>query len=210
MPDAPFWDFGSHLEYVKNIKKCDGDIAQMFTGDEGAGKSEAAMTFMLYLNPGFRLENVLMDMGHIIDFHGKAGYGEDVIYDEAISFLFSRDSMTKEAKAGVRLMNKDRFKNYNRIFCIPNKRWIDVYARSHRARIWVHVTAEHTVHGLIRGKAVVRWLDKYYDSNEQDYMGKWVEVYSWEFSPILDGDWRNIYKMLKQSQAEVDFFGANL
>ena len=208
LSNCPFWDFPSHIRYVKNVKKTDGDIAQVLTGDEGSGKSEAALTFMLYLNRRFDLNHVIFDQGDLMETVDSLIEGGDYVFDEAGTLLFSRDHSTKESKDSIKMFQTDRFLNLNRIFVLPDKRWIDVYLRTHRIKIWIHVTAEHTINGIVRGKADVRWLRKFFSTDSQEIESRWEYVYEWNYSRIVDGPWRKQYLDRKKLRATENFIEA--
>lgn len=208
----PFWDMSSMFQYLYNARHDNADNLVVLEGEEGAGKSTAAMTLCILLAPALevRFDPVMHAVYHWEDWTRvwQAGQrGNLYLLDEGGNLIFSRDHSRAENKAVVKILQQCRILNGTLIMCVPNFRWLDPYVREHRAKIRIRCHAVHTINGMSRGTATVYWRSFYID-DDGFYSSTWKPVFTWKFHGIDENHplWRRYEdnKILKLQEESDD------
>lgn len=124
---------------IPSLQKKDKDYVLVVDGGEGSGKSTLAIQIGKYVDPTLDLSRIVFDSDSFRKAIFKAKKGQVVIYDEAVTGLSARASLSGINKMLVSLMMQMRQKNLFVIIIIPTFFLLDKYVALYRARCLVHV-----------------------------------------------------------------------
>jgi len=136
----PLAKFHSNLKSINDyVREYNQDWVFQVCGPVGSGKSTLALQLAYFLDPRFDMKTqMIWDMKDFANFNKKEMYGETpfrvMLFDEAISVLFSRDGMQGRNTDLIKWITKVRACNYYIIFVVPNFWSIDVKIRDDRAK----------------------------------------------------------------------------
>ena len=137
----------SNIDIAVKMVHHDMDFVCIIDGLERAGKSVLALQLALYVDPSFNLSRVVFNS---VDFK-KAVTGakkyQAVIYDEAMSGLASRTTMSYVNIMLVKALAEIGQKNLFVFIVLPSFFELDKYPAIHRSRCLLHVYMK----GLRRG-----------------------------------------------------------
>jgi len=139
-----------NLRYnVERIKryciKHNQDWIFLITGGEGSGKSTLGQHLAEMLDPKFNMKKQM-----VYSFDEEYSYFDfikgfrhkpfrAVVFDEAVTALFSRDHAKSEVKDTVKLFNLNRQLNHFSILIVPSFWGMDVDLRERRSRTMLYV-----------------------------------------------------------------------
>jgi len=129
----------SNLDSIRKIVKKDWDFVFCVDGMEGGGKSTFAIQMALYLDPTLTLDRIVFDAE---DFENKIINAEKfsaVVYDEAITGLYSREAMQYINMTLTKLLAQIRQKNLFIFVIIPTYFDLDRYVAMWRSRGLFHI-----------------------------------------------------------------------
>jgi len=121
-----------------NLRK-DHDWIMVIDGREGKGKSTFGMQIGATVDENFSEKNIAMNFTQFVELIEKAPPYSAVLFDEAGTALFSRESMTKMNILLTKLFMTIRQRNLLIILCIPSFYFIDSYIREARIDCLLHI-----------------------------------------------------------------------
>ena len=127
---------------VRNCKWDHQDWIFLVTGMEGSGKSNLAISVASEMDPTFSIkEGMIYELGDYVNFLEKyrSVPFKALVFDEAISVLFSRQHATRESKAFIEFMNENRQLKHFMIFVVPSPFNIDIDIRERRFKTMLYV-----------------------------------------------------------------------
>ena len=140
------------LDKIKNkINVKDKDYVMLIDGYEGSGKSTAAQQWGKYVDNTLDIDRICMTADEFKDAIYKAGKGQCVIYDEAVTGLTSGDSISRIGKLLKSLMMQMRQNNLFVIIILPTIFELNKYAVLSRARSFFHIYENHGKMGYFVG-----------------------------------------------------------
>lgn len=198
---APFVDWVSMVRFIKLLQDQNDDVFVLIDGREGSGKSTVGKYLARAIDATWRDET-----GMIIDYDDwlevySLRKKQVFVLDEGGDLLFSRDSMRNENKLSVRMFQMNRIFRHCVIALVPNKHWVDLYVRDHRALIYIQVHKTYSTRGVERGLATIKWPHRYYSIREDAWLTRWVDVFDLEFEAITGQDWED-YEETKMKKVE--------
>ena len=122
-----------------SLEKKDKDFVMCIDGKEGAGKSWLAFQIGKFVDPTLDVSRVVFNPEQFREAIFKAKKGQCIVYDEAITGLSSRASLSGVNRVLISLMMQMRQKNLFIIIVLPTFFLLDKYVALFRARILVHV-----------------------------------------------------------------------
>jgi len=122
----------------KKITQSDKDYVLIIDGYEGSGKSTLAQQIGRYVDPTLNLDRICMTADEWKEQINKAGKGQCVIYDEAVTGMSAGDSIARIGKILKSMMMQMRQKNLFVILIIPTVFELNKYAVLSRARCLFH------------------------------------------------------------------------
>jgi hypothetical protein len=122
-----------------SLQKKDKDFVMCIDGKEGAGKSIFAFQIGKYVDPSLDLSRVVFNAEQFREAIFKAKKGQCIVYDEAITGLSSRASLSGVNRVLISLMMQMRQKNLFVIIVLPTFFLLDKYVALFRARVLIHV-----------------------------------------------------------------------
>ncbi|HIQ49974.1 MAG TPA: hypothetical protein EYH56_02135 [Nanoarchaeota archaeon] len=150
------------LKNIQNIKdfvlSMDSDWVFANTGEEGSGKSMLSLYIAKKIEKKLNLrETVAFTMKEYLELVKKhrENPGKVLIFDEAVSSFFSRESMGKFNRVITKLFIINRSMNHIHILNIPNFYYLDVYLREHRIK-----TLLFSYYDLLNNKRLSSWYGK--------------------------------------------------
>ena len=123
-----------NLDSIKKLVKKDWDFVFIVDGMEGGGKSTFALQIALYLDPTLNLDRVVFDSEEFEKAVLKAEKYQSIIYDEAITGLYSREAMQYINTTLTKLLAQIRQKNLFIFVILPSFFDLDKYVSMWRAR----------------------------------------------------------------------------
>lgn len=123
----------------KAINQRDKDYVLGLDGAEGSGKSTFALQIGRMVDPTLDLSRVVFSAEDFRDAVTKAKKGQCIIYDEAITGLSSRASLSGVNRALISMMMQMRQKNLFVIIVLPTFFLLDKYVALFRAKTLIHV-----------------------------------------------------------------------
>jgi adenylate kinase family enzyme len=128
----------ANLNGIKNeVVKFNQDWVFQVCGEVGSGKSTLAIQVAMYLDPKFDMSTQLLydmkDWARFVTMFRDKPF-KVMMFDEAVSNLFSRDGMKGESIDLLKWITKARASNYFIIFTIPNPWSLDVKIREERSK----------------------------------------------------------------------------
>lgn len=124
------------------------DFIIIVDGTEGGGKSTLAIQGACYLDPDFNLDRVCFSPEEFEKKVIKAQKYQAIIYDEAVTGLYSRETMQFINIALTKLLAQIRQKNLFIFVVVPTFFDLDKYVSMWRARALLHVYTK----GFSRGR----------------------------------------------------------
>jgi hypothetical protein len=121
------------------LERKDKDFVMCIDGKEGAGKSWFAFQIGKYVDPSLNLNRVVFNAEQFREAIFKAKKGQCIVYDEAITGLSSRASLSGVNRVLISLMMQMRQKNLFVIIVLPTFFLLDKYVALFRARVLIHV-----------------------------------------------------------------------
>lgn len=107
------------LEFAKKKVKKDFDMIFLVDGEEGAGKSVFAQQCAGYVDPSFNIDRICFTPEQFLDVVSHCDKYQAVVYDEAITGLFSRETMTELNRSIVKVLATIRQKNLFVFIVLP-------------------------------------------------------------------------------------------
>jgi len=148
-----------NIQGVKDfVKKMDSDWVFANTGEEGSGKSMLSLFIAKKLENKLNLkETIAFTMKEYIELVKKHrnNKGKVLIFDEAVSSFFSRESMGKFNRIITKLFIINRSFNHIHILNIPNFYYLDIYLREHRIK-----TLLFSYYDLLNNLRMSSWYGK--------------------------------------------------
>jgi len=129
----------SNLDAILKIVKKDWDFVFCLDGMEGGGKSTFAIQMALYLDPTLTLDRIVFDAQDFEKEVINAKKYQAVIYDEAITGLYSREAMQHINTTLTKLLAQIRQKNLFIFVIIPTFFDLDKYVAMWRSRGLFHI-----------------------------------------------------------------------
>lgn len=129
----------ANLDSIKKIVKKDWDFVFCIDGMEGGGKSTFAIQMALYLDPTLDLKNVVFSAEDFERAVISADKYKAVVYDEAITGLYSREAMQYINTTLTKLLAQIRQKNLFIFVIIPTFFDLDKYVAMWRSRGLFHI-----------------------------------------------------------------------
>lgn len=135
-----------NVEKIKQYcKDQNQDWIVLITGGEGTGKSTVGRHMAEMFDPKFDVETQMVYsfneeysyLKFIKDFRHKPYRA--VVFDEAVTALFSRDHAKSEVRDAIKIFNLNRQLNHFSILIVPSFWSIDVDIRERRARSMLYV-----------------------------------------------------------------------
>lgn len=193
-----------NLDGIKQIVKKDWDFVFCIDGMEGGGKSTFALQMALYLDPKLTLEQVVFSAD---DFERQIIGAEKfsaVVYDEAITGLYSREAMQYINTTLTKLLAQIRQKNLFIFVIIPTFFDLDKYVAMWRSRGLFHIYTKNFTRGFFiffdheRKKNLYAVGKKYYNYHLQkpSFKGRYTR-----YNPFLK---EYVKKKFESLQARVD------
>lgn len=137
----------NNLTEIKRIIKKDWDFLFVVDGMEGGGKSTLAIQAALFLDPTFCMDRIVFDAEEFERAVLKAGKYQAIVYDEAITGLYSREAMQYINTALTKLLAQIRQKNLFIFILIPSFYDIDKYVAMWRSRGLFHIYTKNFERG---------------------------------------------------------------
>lgn len=117
----------------KRLKNKERDYCIVVSGRERTGKSTFAAMIGDYIAEGkLNIDNICFTPREFVRAVNNSPGGDVIIFDEAGTGLFSRESMSKGNRILVQMMQVIGCKHNCTIMCIPDFRMIDSYIRKGR------------------------------------------------------------------------------
>lgn len=139
-----------NLDHMKEAVKYDWDFIIVVDGTEGGGKSTLAIQCACYLDPTFEMKRIVFSPEDFEETVIKAEKYQAVIYDEAVTGLYSRESMQFVNVALTKLLAQIRQKNLFIFVVIPTFFDLDKYVAMWRSRALLHVFTDGFTRGRFR------------------------------------------------------------
>lgn len=128
-----------NLEYIKEaINKHDMDMVGLVDGYEGVGKSVLAMQIGYFVDPSLTLDRITFNAEQFKEQILKAGKGQCVIFDEAITGLFNREAVQQMNILLIKMMAQIRQKNLLVLIVLPSFFDLDKNIALWRSKFLVH------------------------------------------------------------------------
>lgn len=137
----------SNLNNIKKIVKQDWDFVFLIDGMEGGGKSTFTIQLALYLDPTLDLSRIVFDAEEFEKAILKAEKYQAIIYDEAITGLYSREAMQYINTSLTKLLAQIRQKNLFIFVLMPTFFDMDKYVAMWRSRGLFHIYTKNFQRG---------------------------------------------------------------
>jgi len=130
----------ANLSAIKNeVVTQNQDWIFQVCGEVGVGKSTLALELAMFLDPTFDMSTqMIWEMSDWARFNRNDLYGNTpfkvMLFDEAVSMLFSREGTKGENTDLIKWLTKARACNYYVIFVIPNPWSLDLKIREERSK----------------------------------------------------------------------------
>lgn len=131
-----------NLERAKQAVKKDWDMFFIIDGLEGSGKSTLGQQCAGYLDRDFNIDQIAFTPEEFIKAIEKAKKYQSILFDEAMSGLHSRASMTAINRSIVQMAAEMRQKNLFVFIILPTFFDLDRYIALWRSRALLHVYAD--------------------------------------------------------------------
>jgi len=126
-------------------KRYNQDWIFMIAGGEGSGKSNIGLQLASIIDPEFDLSTQMVYsfaqeysyLNFIHEFKDKPFRA--VVFDEAVTALFSREHQKAEVRDAIKIFNMNRQLNHFSILIVPSFWSLDVDIRERRARTFIYV-----------------------------------------------------------------------
>lgn len=122
------------LDEVYKDLRLDNDRVIIIEGDEGTGKSSFAFSLAKYIDPNFCLDNVVFTPEQFIDNFNNSDKYRAIVWDEAVTGLYSMDFMSKTQGKLIKMFTTARKKNLFLIIVIANIDMLAKYMGNHRVK----------------------------------------------------------------------------
>ena len=138
------------LDNIKMVQKKGWDAAVLIDGIEGSGKSTLGLTCAYYLSDGkFELKDICTGSNDAIAKLDQVKEGGVLLIDEGSLLFSSTDSMRREQKQLIMILNVIRQKRIALIIVSPSFFRLNRYIAVDRTRFLIHV---YTKEDLKRGR----------------------------------------------------------
>ena len=158
------------------VKREDQDWVILIVGGEGSGKSTLALQIALLLDPLFDVRKQLIynfkeEQYSYLEFlrNFKDKPLRSVVFDEAITSLFSRQHASKDNANIIKLFNMNRTYNHFSILVVPSFWSMDKDIRERRARTLLYVFQDRDNYSR---KYAYYSREKIADISSNDYLRK--------------------------------------
>jgi len=141
-------DLKKNLDFMKEKVKDDWDFIVCVDGMEGGGKSTMAIQAAFYLDPQMTIDNICFDAAEFEKAVKNAKKFSSIIYDEAVTGLYSREAMQFINSTLVKMLMQIRQKNLFIFVLIPSFFDLDRYAAVWRSRGLIHVYTKNFTRGF--------------------------------------------------------------
>jgi len=136
------------IEFAKVLKlriQKNWDNVIAITGEEGVGKSTAAIRLAMLTDPKFSIEKneiIYPDIKYLSNKLTKElPKGSTIIVDEAIKLLYKQEWASKSQRFLNVLYALARQERKTTILCIPRFKDLNEYFRNHRVKFWIYIIA---------------------------------------------------------------------
>ncbi|KKN48604.1 hypothetical protein LCGC14_0651030 [marine sediment metagenome] len=137
----------SNLNNIRKIVKQDWDFVFLIDGMEGGGKSTFTIQLALYLDPTLNMSRIVFDAVEFEKEILKAEKYQAIIYDEAITGLYSREAMQYINTSLTKLLAQIRQKNLFIFVLMPTFFDMDKYVAMWRSRGLFHIYTKNFQRG---------------------------------------------------------------
>ncbi len=193
----------SNLDAIKKIARKDWDWVFIVDGTEGGGKSTFCIQMALYCDPTFTLDRVVFDPVSFEKAVINADKYTSVVYDEAITGMYSREAMQFINITLTKLLAQIRQKNLFIFIVIPTFFDLDKYISMWRARGLFHIYTKDFTRGYFlfynQDKKKNLWVKgkKYYAYwvEKPNFKGKYTS-----YNPFLKEYKKKKYESLKNRE----------
>ena len=118
-----------------------GDHFTVICGKEGRGKSTLLTQMCAVISTDlFHSKHICYKMKQFTGGLKECQKGDSFQLDEGNLFLFSREAMSGDNKAAVKLFSVIRMKNLHIGICVPNFYTLDTYIRDHRVDTLIRIS----------------------------------------------------------------------
>ncbi len=141
----------------KNINHRDRDSFIVVCGKERLGKSTFAAQIADMISGGnLKIENICLSINEFLTALEKSKKGDVIIFDEAGTSLYSRESMSNMNRMLTKAFMVSGLKNICIIFCIPSFFSLDSYIRQHRLDLmfYIHTRGKFKVYSPRRAREI--------------------------------------------------------
>lgn len=188
---------------MKDQVKKDWDFITIYDGIEGGGKSTKAIQDHLYLDPTLDLKRICMTSEDFQKQVINAKPYQAVIYDEAITGLYSREAKKYVNTSITKLLAQIRQKNLFIGIILPSFFDLDKYVAMWRARSLVSVYTRNMERGYFKffsyykKKQLYARGKKYYSYSvvKPDFIGRFTK-----FNPFIAAYRKKKLQALKESE----------
>jgi len=134
-------DFIEYLKHKRDqINHHDMDFCLVISGGERKGKSTLAARIGDFMSYGkMTVDQICIDIDEFLTSLHNSNKGDVIIFDEAGTNLYSRESMTTMNRILTKAFMVSGLKNVCMIFNIPNFFNLDNYIRTHRVNMLIQI-----------------------------------------------------------------------
>ena len=149
-----------NLDKIKDHIKLDWDYFLVIEGEERTGKSTLALQIGKYIDPNFSIDNIAFDGEQFREKLKNAKHGSVLIFDEAGTALFSRESQDELQRILVKAFMTMGVKNLFIVLLIPAFLFLDSYLRKQRGQSLIKVYYKKNANG-VRERGYFRSYNKF-------------------------------------------------
>lgn len=140
------------LDNIKKIQEKEWDAIFLVDGIEGSGKSTLAITCAWYLSNGkLSINNICSGANEAVDKLKNLPEGSVMVIDEGSLMFSSNETMKREQRTLIKILNVIRQKRMCLIIVAPSFFRLNRYISVDRSRFLLHV---YTTNDLARGKFI--------------------------------------------------------
>lgn len=178
----------SNLDIMKAEIVNDWDFITVYDGGEGTGKSTKCVQDHLYLDPTLNIDRTCFSGESFEKSVLHAKKYQAVIYDEAITGLYSREAMGYINTQLTKLLAQIRQKNLFIGIVIPSYFDLDRYVAMWRSRALIHVYTNRLKRGFFKFYSYTKKNDLYvrgkkyynYGAVKPDFFGRFTKFHPFE------------------------------
>ncbi len=173
-----------NLDKIKKAIRDDWDFVIVVDGIEGSGKSTMAIQAAYYLDPGFKVDKCCFEPEEFEKLITTSKKYNAIIYDEAITGFYSRQTMQYVNVTLTKLLAQIRQKNLFVFIVIPSFFDLDKYVAVWRSRALFHVYTKGFTRGYFSFFNSNSKKDLYIDGNKRynyfvkkpDFRGRFTKL----------------------------------